>query len=106
MLSLRLFILKIMILTEKTKEDFLKQFCGVVPINEIELYAHIIDWLDSQKFFINVKSKFGQRKQCERFCFTVRNYNSGFVFNSRTQATKEAIKKSDFFYNRSYSQAE
>jgi len=95
-----------MILTEKTKEDFLKQFCGEVPVNEIELYAYIIEWLDSKKLFINIKSKFGQRKQCERFSFLIRNYNSGFLFNSRIEATKEAIKKADFFYNQSCSQAE
>ena len=106
MLSLRLFILLKMILKKKTKEDFLKQFCGVVPVNEIELYAHIIDWLDSKKFFINIKSKFGQRKQCERFSFLIRNYNPGFIFNSRTEATKEAISKANYFYNQSCSQAD
>ena len=89
------------ILTEKTKEDFLKEFYGEITINEKVLYIHIIDWLDLKKFIINIKSKFGKRKQCERFSFLIRTYNSGFIFNSRTEAIKEAISKANYFYNRS-----
>lgn len=30
----------------------------------------------------------------------VKSYNSGFMFNSRIEATEESIKKANHFYNK------
>jgi uncharacterized protein Veg len=89
-----------MILTEKAKADFLNHFFASVPENEIELHAHIIEWFDTVGFFITIKNKFGHRKQCQRFSYLIKNYNSEFIFNSRSESTKEAIKKANYFYNK------
>jgi hypothetical protein len=91
-----------MILTERAKEDFLKQFNGEVPVNEIELYAYIVDWFDSKGFFVTIKNKFGHRKQCQRFSYFINNVNSGFVFNSRIEATKGVIQKANYYYNKKH----
>jgi len=107
-----------MILNGKAKEDFLEYYwenrikplsmsiCKKQDLGEffetimdIMQNALIIEWLDSVKIFINIKSKFGQKKQCERFSFNVRNYNSGFMFNSRQEATEKAIEKAVEIYN-------
>ena len=100
-----------MTLTAKAKEDFLEVF-GVDEEDksialqyfqtktEVERNALIIEWLDSLKIFINIKSKFGQRKQCERFSYTLRHFNSGFIFNSREDATMDAIKSANGIYNK------
>lgn len=63
------------------------------------LNALILDWLDSVNIFVDIKSKFGQRKQCRRFSFCVKDTNSGFMYNSRPEATKEAIIKCNEIYN-------
>lgn len=97
-----------MTLTEKAKEDFINwldkdydihyynQECAI----SICLNALIMSWFDNVDVYINIKSKFGQNKQCERFSFTVKGYYSGFIFNSRAEATEEAIKKANYFYNK------
>ena len=93
-----------MILTKITKDDFLKSLemgeqCFTTIYSSRDKIAIIIEWLDFIGFYINVKSKFGQRKQCERFSFSVKNYNSGFIFDSRNEATVGAIKKANEIYN-------
>jgi len=64
------------------------------------LNALIIEYLDSAGVYVNIKSKFGQRKQCERFSFIVKRYNSGFIFNSRTEAINAAIEKANELINK------
>ena len=97
-----------MTLTEKAKNNFINwldkeydihyynQECAIA----ICLNALIIQWFDSVAIYINIKSKFGQKKQCERFSFMVKSYNSSFMFNSRIEATEEAVKKANHFYNK------
>lgn len=97
-----------MTLTEKAKEDFINWLDKDYDIHYYNqecalntcLKAIIIEWLDAVNIYVNIKSKFGQIKQCERFSFTVKSYNSGFIFNSRIEATEEAIKKANYFYNK------
>jgi len=97
-----------MTLTEKAKDDFTNWLYKEYDIHYYNqecalntcLNALIIDYFDSVNIYINIKSKFGQRKQCERFSFMVKEYNSGFIFNSRGEATEEAIKKANYFYNK------
>lgn len=97
-----------MILTGKTLDNFLEWVYKEYDykLYDLEklfpshlLYYLIIEWFDSVGIFINIKSKFGQRKQCERFSFNVENYNSGFLYNSRNEATKQAIIKANEIYN-------
>jgi hypothetical protein len=47
----------------------------------------------------DLKKKFGQRKQCERFMFHIKNYKSQFLFNSRTEVKEQAIIKTDELLN-------
>lgn len=100
-----------MILTGKAQQYFIEWYKATksknINLKDFSLniaqsisYAIVIEWFDSVCIYINIKSKFGQRKQCEIFSFTVKTYNSGFIFNSRKEATKEAIQKACYFYNR------
>ena len=95
-------------LTGKVKENFEKwlfenhriQFMdGFNNLPETCQYALIIDFFDTLKWFINFKSKFGQRKQRERFMFHIKNYKSEFLYDSRLEAKKEAIIKTDCLLN-------
>lgn len=99
-----------MILTDKAREVFLNIFgvdeqdklVALQYINnktDIERNALIVDFFDSVGIYINIKSKFGQNKQCERFSYVIKNYNSGFIFNSRQEATIKAIKSANGIYN-------
>lgn len=97
-----------MTLTESSKNDFITWLDKQYDIHYYNqecalntcLNSLIIEWFDSVNIYINIKSKFGQKKQCERFSFMVESYNSGFIFNSRNEATEEAIKKANYFYNK------
>jgi hypothetical protein len=97
-----------MALTDKSTYDFINWLDNKYDIHyynqecalNVCLNALIIEWFDSVNIYINIKSKFGQIKQCERFSFIVKTYNSGFIFNSRNEAIEEAIKKANFFYNK------
>lgn len=71
---------------------FLKQY-KTFQINAI------VDFFDSVNIYINIKSKFGQRKQCERFSFSVKGQSSGFSYNSRQEATENAILTANKIYN-------
>lgn len=62
--------------------------------------ALIIEFFDSVKIFINIKSKFGQRKQRERFSYSVVGYNSGFMFDSRQEVMDSSILSVNGFYNK------
>ena len=101
-------IYKQMTLTGKSREQFLNIF-GVDKLvalqqfynkTDVEQNALIVDFFDSKGIYINIKSKFGQRKQCERFAYHVRHFNSGFIFNSRQEATIEAIKSANGVNNK------
>lgn len=105
-----------MILTGKAKIRFINWYAETnsidIYVKDFSLniaktitYALITEWLDSEGFYINIKSKFGQRKQCERFSFNIKTHNSGFMFNTRNEALEKAIGIANSFYNQSYSKA-
>jgi hypothetical protein len=80
-------------LTGKAKDNFLKQFCGVVPVNEIELNAHIIDWFDSVGIYVNpLKYESGWKY--------IVNTQYREILSSRQEAISKAIKKASDFYNK------
>ena len=91
-------------LTGKLKQDFgnqcVYQYDEFIKLPECCQNALIIEYLDSVGIYVNIKSKFGQRKQCERFSFIVKRYNSGFLFNSRTEAINAAIEKANDLINK------
>lgn len=94
-----------MVLSGKCKEAFGDQceydYQDFMKLSETLQNALIIDFFDSVGIYVEIKNKFGQRKQCQRFSFIVKNYNSGFLFNSRTEATNAAIEKAvEIFNNR------
>ena len=78
--------------------DLYYVFLYIMP--EICQNALIIEYLDSVGVYVNIKSKFGQRKQCERFSFIVKRYNSGFLFNSRPEAINAAIERANEIINK------
>ena len=95
-------------LTGKVKENFEKWLDNqnIAPykvmfwdIPKIVQYAYIIEYFDSIGWVIDIKSKFGQRKQCERFMFHIKNYKSQFLFNSRMEVKEQAIIKTDELLN-------
>lgn len=95
-------------LTGKCAEAFksyLKETKGDVMAHVIyefeDLYqnALIIEFFDSVGIYVEIKNKFGQRKQCQRFSFVVKNYNSGFLFDFRTEATNKGIEKANEIFN-------
>ena len=99
-----------MILTGKCKEAFEKRFLEKEKkfdfynknnklLNDAIQNALIIDFFDSVGIYIEIKNKFGQRKQYQRFSFIVKNYNSGFLFNSRTEAINAAVAKANEIFN-------
>lgn len=90
-------------LSGKCKEEFEYNYnmSNFNELSETLQNALIIDFFDGVGIYIEIKNKFGQRKQCQRFSFIVKNYNSGFLFNSRTEATNAAIEKAvEIFNNR------
>ncbi len=92
-------------LTGKTKEGFYK-WMDTQPVDElltcfdVSLNALIVEFFDAQKIFINIKSKFGNNKQRERFSYNLFNFNSGFMWDSRQEALNEAIINANNFYNK------
>lgn len=75
-----------------TKEDILKFHSWGNKEDAKELEDRFPDAFD-------IKSKFGQRKQCERFSFSVKCQSSGFRYNSRQEATENAILTANKIYN-------
>lgn len=61
--------------------------------------ALIIEFFDSSEIYIEIKNKFGQRKQRQRFSFVVKRNNSGFIFDSRAEAISSAITEANEIYN-------
>lgn len=84
----------------KLTDKALEHFEGFLyEFDDTQLNASIIEFFDSVNIFINIKSKFGQRKQCERFSFSVKGQSSGFRYNSRQEATENAILTANKIYN-------
>ena len=88
-----------MILTGKTKEDFIKTKIG----NEINLFesmlpiyknALLIDFFDSVGIYINI------RRTNNEFMSYITNDESSFYKKIRQEALSEAIKKANEIYNK------
>jgi hypothetical protein len=77
-------------------------FISYVGIGKTLLNALIIEWFDSVGWYINFKSKFGQRKQKEVFMFYIKNYKSDFLYTSRAEVQREAIIKTNELINKSF----
>lgn len=104
-----------MILTGKAKEDFENQICNILrykhkenitnekravdwinETNNLIKSAHIIEWLDSVKIFIEIL------KNDDLFIFNIKFKSIMFddnFYKTRQQATEEAIKKANEIYN-------
>ncbi len=97
-------------LTNKCKEDFYQwyknrlsvmSYSELLNINDETVYnALIVEFFDAQKIFINIKSKFGNRKERERFSYSLFSFSSGFMWDSRQEALNEAIVNANNFYNK------
>jgi DNA-binding MltR family transcriptional regulator len=66
----------------KTREDYNKftdaQVLGKFNrMSEIFQNSLIVEFLDAQKIFINIKSKFGSKKQRMRFSYSLISFNVG-----------------------------
>ena len=101
-----------MILTGKCREDFLN-YCKqsesfMMTYADIYINALFIDWLDSVGIYISIESVFDNMLGYHRG-FQVQIYQDGKqpisidkdndVFESRQQATEEAIKQANEIYN-------
>jgi hypothetical protein len=95
-------------LTDKVKSDFENWLIETnifdnkslfYGMSKIIQYAYIVEYFDSIGWFINIKSKFGHRKKCERFMFHIKNYKSNFSFNSRLEVMQSAIIKTNELLN-------
>lgn len=83
---------------DEEDRDIARQYFEIKTVAEQN--GLIVEWLDAVNIYINIKSKFGQRNQCERFSYTVRQFNSGYLYNSRQKAELNAIKFANDIYNK------
>lgn len=96
-----------MILTGKAKEDFLNQFWGQFPKDELLQNAYIIEWFDSVGIYIQPK-RFTHCLEFQDWYFIITDkkgiHLNNFLENrikidSRQQATEQAIIKANEIYN-------
>jgi len=84
-------------LTGKAKDDFVKQFCGEIPINDIELNAYIIEWLDSVGIYIE------SRKYAKGWGYDLfgvkKLINEKEMYSNRQLSIKSAIGQANEIYN-------
>jgi hypothetical protein len=85
------------LLTGKAKEDFVKHFYGEIPFRDIELNAHIIEWLDSVGLkVIIIPTMCSDVWGCDIWGFTECLLEG---FETRSEATEKAILKASEIYN-------
>lgn len=101
-----------MILTGKAKKDFLNYVYGLglqeLLVYDVSYNSIVIEWLDSVGIYISIESVFDNMLGYHRG-FQVQIYQDGKqpisidkdndVFESRQQATEDAIKQANLIYN-------
>ena len=102
-----------MILTDKTKEDFLEwygsdeKYFQTTP-TKTEEYANVIEWLDSIGIHVHIEPNIGCGPALYYPMIIWRDHNfidryisigNSDYFNSRQEATKAAIEKANEIYN-------
>lgn len=106
-----------MILTNKAKEDFLSWY-GTgenyfnTTISEIEQNANIIEWFDEVEIYISILPYYMQHEKYNIgfeptiFWYGLEEtlYNDNDVFETRQDATVEAIKRANNIYNSRFKQ--
>lgn len=93
-----------MILTEKTKEDFLNwvgltEDMYLCSHSKIEIEYMQIEWFDSVGIYITVDNHYKLFNYKIQYRGNIMLYDDFLAINSRQEATKQAIIKANEIYN-------